>query len=396
MRKVNSNIIRENKEIEIINLLSKGNLDSGELSHLKALVQEKNIKWDEFFKYIKEESVRPLVLNNLLKYLNFFLPKSIAEKAKNILNSFTFQAFRNIKQLVSLLKLFEKENIPVIPWKGILLSEKIFKSPTLRETVDIDILIQSKDINRAKQIMIENGYLPLWKMNQTQEKAYIYNHHSYEFIKKGDLDVELHWRISKEQYMLNLPIEKLWETSINYKFANIEMQYPNDEYLLIGLLIHHGGVECWLKYKLVVDFYYLMISYPNLNWEIIMKLAEELGMRRIVLVGLYLCNQLFAVNIPKEAARNLNKKDINIAEKILKNYFQEEKIKKQSTILIELREKWYHKILVSYKILTTPSLIDSFSYNRSNFIMRITRPIRLIRRFILKKDLTTETKYMNR
>ncbi len=347
-----------NKQLESLNnkpyiliviLASKKDLKEEDVSQLNALIQNERMNWDAFFEYIRIEKVRPLICHNLIKYSREALPQEILPQLKALLTQLTIGSLRKVKQLNDAMLLFQNHQIAAIPWKGAMLSQEIFNNPTVRESVDLDILIHPKDLQKAKDLLLADGYFPLWKMNEQQEKIYFKNRHSYEMLKKGVADLELHWRIAKKQYMFNISMDDLWKSAVDKKLATLEIKYPNKEHLLVGVAIHHGGVECWLKYKLLVDWYYLLEQYPDMDWQKVLKIVNKVGMRRIIVVGTLMCHHLFGAEIPAALQPYIKKKEQSLSDKLIQNLFESDKIQKQSSILIELRERWYHKILVSLK-----------------------------------------------
>ena len=62
------------------------------------------------------------------------------------------------KELFSLSALFEKEKLPFMPLKGAVL-RAWYPSPWMRNSCDIDVLVKQSELPRAKNVLLENGYL---------------------------------------------------------------------------------------------------------------------------------------------------------------------------------------------------------------------------------------------
>ena len=296
-----------------------------------------------------------------------------------------------------MLEVFNQKKVIVIPWKGPLLSELIFDNPAIRDYGDFDILIQREDLAESKKIILEQGYNTFWKMTSEQEVKYIKNRHSYEFCHDELLDVELHWLITKKQYNINIPMLDFWKTSQKQVFLGTEINMPTKENVIIGIAAHHGGVECWLSYKLIVDWYYLLTKYEDADWDIIFYKVKKLGIRRILTVGMLICERFFDYQIPQKFNDFIIKKDRTISKRIEKHLLSDNKeIVKQSYLLVELRDNMLQKIKLIYDIMMLPSLMDDFHANSLPKPFKIfERPVRLINRFILKKEPALE-EYSNR
>lgn len=380
---------------ELMLIAIKKNISNNELKK-KIYILQNNISWPSFIRYIQRHGVCSIVLDNLLKVA----PKAIKQEniglVKNTIHFALRQNLKKISELKKILRLFNAYNIAVIPWKGPFLSNEVYDNIAIRAYGDLDVLVQKKDLWKAKELLVSNGYVPFWKMNESQEKNYIKHRHSYELLKKDNADVELHWKLAKDQYMLDVIKLGFWKECTPSNFLGQVINRPSKEHLIVGTAIHHGGVECWLKFKLIVDFYYLLEKYSDADWEKIILLSDEIGIRRVIVVGMLIAKNLFSYEIPDTMAKKIKSVDKKLTKEIIKNIFAENPIEKQSSILIKLREKWYHKVLVSYRILMTPSLIDDYNSGNSKVIKILKRPIRLYNKFVLKQDDEILTRYSNR
>ena len=377
-------------------LCSYKDLSEKQKNQLVTILKDNVIDWEGFILFLIKNNARALVLNNLLKHCS----KELAPKNLTIIRSCIQKTLvrnlRKVSQLKKIVSLFNNNNIPSIPWKGPILSKTIFGQPTTRAFGDLDIIIQKENLFKAKDLLIEAGYIPFWKMTKEQELAYTKHRHSYEFLKEDGVDVELHWKLTKDQYCFPISMDDFWKTSYKHQFLGETIQLPSKENLILGLSLHHGGVECWLKYKLILDWFYLLETYHDVNWEVILNRANQLGIRRIILVGTIICEAVFGYEIPTILAETIQRKDVELAQKIIENIFSKEQIVKQSLILLELRERPLDKARVAYKIMATPSLIDKYASTLPKWLTIFERPIRLINRFILKKEDEFLSQYSNR
>ena len=60
--------------------------------------------------------------------------------------------------MVSLLELFEQNQIPAVPYKGPALSVGIYGKLSLRQFADLDILVPEKNVGKATELLIDRGY----------------------------------------------------------------------------------------------------------------------------------------------------------------------------------------------------------------------------------------------
>lgn len=64
----------------------------------------------------------------------------------------------------SVIPVFQKEGIDFVPFKGTVLSQQVYETPSLRPMLDIDILVAPKDITKAKDILINLGASSMYEI----------------------------------------------------------------------------------------------------------------------------------------------------------------------------------------------------------------------------------------
>lgn len=114
------------------------------------------------------------------------------------------------KQQKDLLDQFETLGVDVIPLKGTRLAETYFGHVGARATSDIDLLIRKTDLEKAKEAVIDRGFII------EEEMIFSHFHHSFSKRIPGSqfpLTVELHWNILREDTS-SFDIETFWEQSV--------------------------------------------------------------------------------------------------------------------------------------------------------------------------------------
>lgn len=119
---------------------------------------------------------------------------------------------------------FEEVEIPIIPLKGVIFTEKYFGHIGARGTSDIDILIKKTNLKEAVDCLKKLGY--------SADEHYIPYHFHFRYNKKipnspYPLTVEIHWDLLKEGTS-NLKIEEFWNGAT-----------PLDPYQYVKELSHH-------------------------------------------------------------------------------------------------------------------------------------------------------------
>lgn len=126
----------------------------------------------DFHKTCLKQRIRPLVYRIALKAT---LDETIRKKINNKLNKLTLKSFEQAKETERLIFLLKKSNINAIPYKGTAYSKQFFGNISMRESSDIDLIIEPYEIPKAIAVL-ENGF-------QSNQKNYYYRLGHKRFIK---------------------------------------------------------------------------------------------------------------------------------------------------------------------------------------------------------------------
>ena len=90
--------------------------------------------------------------------------------------------------------------------------------------------------------------------------------------------------------------------------------------MLLVLCIHASG-HYWDRLSWICDVSELIQS-EDIDWEYILKKADELGIKRLLLINLFLAVDLFDLNLPNDILKHLESKIIqNLVFKVKKRIF---------------------------------------------------------------------------
>ena len=146
--------------------------------------------------YLRLLAVDHHVSSLVYNALKFYTPSSDPEKRAvkglrvSCLTHSTVNTFYK-KELMKILASFAAREIPVIPLKGILLSEYLYGDVESRDrSVDLDLLVREDSVARARSALEELGYI---FRPDGEIEEYMW---SYNFIKPGMPPIDLHWDIT--------------------------------------------------------------------------------------------------------------------------------------------------------------------------------------------------------
>lgn len=141
-----------------------------------------------------------------------------------------------IRRLDRVLGVFEAAGVEVLALKGPILGRRHFEPPFLRRTsVDIDLAVRDRDLERAVSCLAAEGYAPTMSIRDTRRTS-----HHLEMVHPKMPPVELHTRLSKMS--LRVPVEGLFDRAVEHQLpTGRTARIPNDVDELLSLLIHLAG-----------------------------------------------------------------------------------------------------------------------------------------------------------
>lgn len=199
-------------EDDLILCCSRTQMDPVREKRIGVLLQ-KSLDWPYLIQTAMRHGLMPLLYKNLKETHRNALPEEILGQIRNY---FLINAGRNLmlnEELFKLLRLFETHGVSAIPYKGPTLATCAYGDVTLRQFSDLDILIEKKDLKKARDLIIPLGYQPHIKLADADIGHYIESRNELSFMRQdGRAAVELQWEITPRYFNFPVPSEYLWES----------------------------------------------------------------------------------------------------------------------------------------------------------------------------------------
>lgn len=258
------------------------------------------LDWGYILRQANRHGVVPLVYKNLRKLSGEQTPSEVLDELRTAFDRNRHRNMFMTAELIRILGLLESADIRVIPLKGPLLAASVFGDLALRQFVDLDILVDEKNMMRAREILAIEGYEPAqdWTPSQTR---FIFRTHCELplFSKERQLLVEIHWRIVRKWFRFPLGAEHLWDRLRPAELAGYSTFTVGPEDLLLILCVH-SNKHMWSRLRWLCDVAEVLRAHPEIDWTELMTRAEAFGARRMLFLGLYLANDLLDAPLPDE------------------------------------------------------------------------------------------------
>lgn len=369
-------------ENQILLSVARSQLDERAETRLVELLC-KPVDWEELLDKAFVHRLTPLLWFHIKKYKDK-IPENIwlqleEHNSENIKRSLFF-----LGELLKLIKIFEAEKIPVIPYKGLALSALVYKDLTLREFVDLDLLICWRDAVRARKLLLDAGFEQRVTIPDEQLKLYSRSECDQIFVnKKFDYILELHWAVTPPYYGFNLTTEDLLAESIKLPLGGNSVISPSTENLLLILCVN-ATKEMWRRLEWLCAIAELVRQNPQMNWNKLLLQAKKFNSERILLLGLFLLRELLEVKLSDEINKRIEKDKAipPLAKKACESLFEEKR--KLKTIEMHLfrlkaRERPVDRVRYCVWRLFTPTHQDLTAIRFPHWLFFLYYPLRPIR-----------------
>ena len=286
-------------EIQLLLSCAQTSQDAARDDRIRALIRQE-IDWTYLLRTAGRQGVAPLLYRSLNATEG--VPKDVLDRLRE---RFHANSRRNLflsGKLLEILDALEEREIPALPYKGPVLATAAYGSLGLREFSDLDILLDDKDVLEAKAVLTSLGYQPRDHMTGAQEAAFLRYERQYEFAHDDGTMVELQWKVTPRYFLFPLDHEHVWERSVPTSLGGRTVQTFSPEDLLLVLCVH-GSVHCWARLGWVCDVAELVRKSGEIDWERLVERASAFSGRRMLLLGLFLANQLLNVDLEPDILR---------------------------------------------------------------------------------------------
>jgi Uncharacterised nucleotidyltransferase len=278
--------------------------------------------WDALVRLAEEHRITPMLFSQL--GAGSGAPAVTQQRLREAFARNAFHSLANAAELIGLLKAFNNERIPAIPFKGVVLGASVYHDLTTRPAGDLDILVHYADLLRATAVLREKGYELQTKVRADGMPA-IADYYEYHFERHTDgMVVELRWRLelTVPKFKRDLGMDWAWPRRRTTMLAGAEVPCMSPETTLL-MLCMHGSKHAWSRLIWICDVARLLDSETGLDWQEVMREAKRSGLRRTLALGVLLAHRVTGAAVPPGVLRRLEADAAasNLAQYIEENLF---------------------------------------------------------------------------
>ena len=287
-------------EHELILRCARTQVEASQVAHIRSILDQE-LDWPRLLSHGSRHGVLPLVYENLKRISSGKVPEFCLVSLESSFKQRVLCNLEMLAELFEVLKSLEQGGIRALPYKGPVLAVLAYNRLSLREFIDLDLLVDQPDIPRVYERMIAIGYRSAYPWNNPEWIHRIPG--QYLFTKQGRT-VEVHTPETMRYFPRALDLSSILSRVQTMSLVGHELPCIATEDLLPMLCVH-GSTHFWDSLKWICDIAELVRNTASLDWEATLARARELACERMLFLGLYLAEELFQTASPEAIAQRI-------------------------------------------------------------------------------------------
>ncbi len=260
----------------------------------------RTIDWDYLLLMANAHQITSLLYWNLHTACRDQVPPHILRRLQERFLAATARHELLTAELFKILGHFVKNGIRAIPFKGPVLAHTLYENPSLREFVDLDLLVRKPEAFRALRLLYDLGYAGMPDCSPTEEAEILNREYHYGIEREdGQAFVEVHWSVVARHFVLPISIDSWWERAGTALIQSRPVPDLSSEDLLMALCAH-GCKHMWKSLSWSIDLAKLLERHPNLDWDYVFREYGNEDLQRVIFLGLNVASLLLDACVPPE------------------------------------------------------------------------------------------------
>jgi hypothetical protein len=290
-------------ECELLLVILSGNVDKAKTLRFEELTIS---DWENIFQQAVRHGVTPFLYHRLKEFdSDIQVPDNINKKLRD---SYLFTLARNIRlfdELSEVLRLFQKNDIPVIVLKGAYLAKFVYENIALRQMYDIDLLVKEDDFSKVEEKLLKMDYRTL--VNNRVEGKNKVSKYPTNFVKHGAFPMDIHLAVARPNRYFTLDVEDIWRSARSVTLGYVDFLALSNENLLLHLCYHASFQHRFcFGLRSLCDISETIRRYSNvIHWDQVQQQAYQWGIVKYIYLTLSLARELLEADVPVEVLEGL-------------------------------------------------------------------------------------------
>lgn len=381
-------------ETTLLILICRVYLDTYRHDQLNLFIQENhsNLDYGRLYQLVKRHRIRPVVYK-VLSSPGVFPDEELFRQLGTDNRVITLQALNNLNEMFRVISLLKGKGIEVLPYRGPLFSKMYYDDWAMRESSDLDFLIDKKHIQELDSLKKE-GYKAKHIFNDYRDKDIHKNSQSIDLNNddgiKRNIHLEFHYNIVAACYGVRSGYADAQQNTVEFEAGSQKIQALSHESATGIILAHHGLQDIWSSLKYYMDLAMLSKVQDPPDWKQVEVFTRKHGYHKLSEAAFHNMELLTGVINPFSNDIKDNKfagqlLDLCLSPDIYKHkgfYKLNLRIKGRDTLL------WKFKMISGLLTLFFRPTTDDFEWKyfppHLFWLYYICKPPRLIYKYLLK------------
>ena len=369
-------------ENNLLLLIARRNVDEATEHAIRDLLKQSRLDWEYLSTAASMHAVKPLLTYHLQAIGADLVPEFVLDQlqAENLHNT-EFNLWL-AGELVKVASRMQEAGLFCVSFKGPTLAMMAYGDLGLRPFTDLDLYIRRADFARMKELLKDLGFTMVRKMNPEREAALLRFDYALAFGNEQDVLLDVHWRFAPAYASLRLQSHIMERRIGTISIAGRTLPTFSPEDLLL-ILACHGFSHGWEKLIWICDLATLIEERPDLDWDYVLKQADQSAVLGIVFLALALAEKLGG-SLPEQVRQAVKKEEIGAAaDNVFEQMFESGIAGAPSLSLqLRMRQRLSDRVGSLARFVFTPRDYDcTFASLPVPFLYYFARPVRMARTY---------------
>jgi hypothetical protein len=252
-----------------------------------------SIDWQALLELADSHGVLPI----FCKKYSSELPETFVSRVRSQWMAAAFLT----SELEGLLEQFSVHGLEVLPLKGPLLAQALYGSPCLRSSDDLDLLVRRRDFNKARALLIDLGFEPVYQADDY-----------HQTFQRQNTCIELHFSVAPPASPA-MDLDRVWDRARVVEFRQQKIRFFSNPDLLIYLIIH-GVKHEFARLIWVLDVARALADLSDDDVNEVFKLAKALGVEGAFLTSCELARYSLDIVLPSRVVAAIERQPVISAQ----------------------------------------------------------------------------------
>ncbi len=266
------------------------------IARIKSIVAS-SPDWTTITRQAGAHKLAPLLYSNLSAHCSSDTPPDIMLELQRHFKTNSQRSTLFGIELNRLSEAFDTRQVPVLSFKGPALAVAAYHNMALRRCDDLDFFVRETDMAKAINVLASLGY-ERFEPDGTELMTSL-RYHVALLHPQTKILVEVHWKLAPPYFYFPLHFEEVWSRtgSVPMLGRPTPIFAPDD---LLPCLAVHGAKHNWRVLNWVCDVAELVDESHHIDWHQLLRRAEALHSKRMLLLSLALADQLLGAQLSTE------------------------------------------------------------------------------------------------